>query len=50
MSYNLAPPDITKNDFLLLVKNLCEEFTENYDATLRLSILENTDASFLSKN
>ena len=29
MSYNLAPPDITKNDFLLLVKNLCEEFAEN---------------------
>ncbi len=50
MSYNLAPPDITKNDFLLCVKNLCEEFAENYDATLRLSILENTDASFLSKN
>ena len=50
MSYNLAPPDITKNDFLLLVKNLYEEFAENYDATLRLSILENTDASFLSKN
>ncbi len=50
MSYNLAPPDITKNDFLLCIKNLCEEFTENYDTALRLSILENTDSSFLSKN
>lgn len=50
MSYNLAPPDITKNDFLLCVNNLCEEFAENYDTVLRLSILENTDASFLSRN
>ena len=50
ISYNLAPPDITKNDFLLCIKNLCEEFTENYNTTLRLSILENTDTSFLSKN
>lgn len=49
MSYNLAPPDITKNDFLLCLKNLCEEFLENSKTNLRLSILENTDASFLKK-
>ena len=49
MSYNLSPPDITKNDFLLCVKNLCEEFAENYGANIRLSILEITDASFLKK-
>ncbi len=50
MSYNLAPPDITKNDFLLCVKNLCQEFSENSKIDLRLSILENTDASFLTKD
>lgn len=49
MSYNLAPPDITKNDFLLCIKNLCEEFKESAAVELRLSILENTDASFLKK-
>lgn len=50
MSYNLAPPGITKNDFLLCVQNFCEEFTENFSIDLRLSILENTDASFLKKD
>lgn len=50
MSYNLAPPDITKNDFLLCVKNLCQKFSENSKIDLRLSILENTDASFLTKD
>ena len=50
ISYNLAPPDITKNDFLLCVKNLCQEFSENSKIDLRLSILENTDASFLTKD
>ena len=50
MSYNLAPPDIAKNDFLLCVKNLCEEFSENSKTEIRLSILENTDSSFLKKD
>ena len=50
ISYNLAPPDITKNDFLLCIKNLCEEFTENSSAGIRLSILENTTASFLNRD
>lgn len=50
ISYNLAPPDITKNDFLLCVKNLCQEFSENSKIDLRISILENTDASFLTKD
>ena len=36
ISYNLAPPDITKNDFLLCVKNLCQEFSENSKIDLRL--------------
>lgn len=50
MSYNLSPPDITKDDFLFCIKNLCEEFNEVRKLSIRLSILENTDASFLSKD
>ena len=50
MSYNLSPPDITKNDFLFCIKNLCEEFNEVRNFSIRLSILEDTDASFLSKD
>lgn len=50
MSYNLSPPDITKKDFLFCIKNLCEEFNEVRNFSIRLSIIENTDASFLSKD
>ena len=50
MSYNLSPPDITKGDFLSCIKNLCEEFSEVPDLSFRLSILENTDATFLTKD
>ncbi|MCQ2610865.1 MAG: sensor histidine kinase [Treponema sp.] len=49
MSYNLSPPDITKKDFLLCIQNLCEEFVEFSKLTIRLSIIEKTDASFLTK-
>lgn len=50
MSYHLSPPDITKNDFLLCVRNLCEELVEVTDFDIRLSIIEGTDASFLNEN
>lgn len=50
MSYNLSPPDITKNDFLFCIRNLCEEFNDARNFSIRLSIIENTDASFLSKD
>lgn len=50
MSYNLSPPDITKNDFIFCIKNLCEEFNEVRNFSIRLSIIENTDATFLSKD
>ncbi len=50
MSYNLSPPDIKKNDFLFCIQNLCEEFIEVRDFPIRLSCIENTDASFLSKD
>lgn len=48
MSYNLSPPDITRNDFLFCIKNLCGEFLDSSKTQIRLSILEDTDASFLT--
>ncbi len=48
MSYNLSPPDITRNDFLFCIKNLCGEFLDSSKIQIRLSILEDTDASFLT--
>ncbi len=50
MSYNLSPPDITKDDFLFCIQNLCEEFSKVRNFSIRLSIIENTDASFLTKD
>lgn len=50
MSYNLSPPDITKGDFLSCIKNLCQEFNEVPKLSFRLSILENSDASFMTKD
>lgn len=50
MSYHLSPPDITKKDFLLCIKNLCEELLEVTDFNIRLSILEDTDATFLNED
>ncbi|WP_407425967.1 sensor histidine kinase [Treponema sp.] len=49
MSYNLAPPDITKNDLCANVINLCNTFEEFSDIEIRLTIPENTDTSFLTK-
>lgn len=50
LSYNLSPPDITKVDFISCIKNLCQEFSEVPGLSFRLSILENTNAAFLTKD
>lgn len=50
MSYHLSPPDITKKDFLLCIKNLCEELLDFTGFSIRLSIIEGTDASFLNED
>ncbi len=50
LSYNLSPPDISKNDFLLCIKNLCSDYIETSRLSIRLSILDKTDASFLNEN
>lgn len=48
MSYNLAPPQITKKDFSASIVNLCSEFAEKSGIDFRVSVIEGTDASFLS--
>ncbi len=50
MSYNLAPPDITKTDFLQSLKNLCAEMAEKSEVNFRISILDGTDSSFLCED
>lgn len=50
MSYNLAPPDITKNTFASLIANLCTEFKEKSRIDFRISVLDSTDSSFLSED
>ena len=50
MSYNLAPPQITKKDFSALVVNLCSEFAEKSGLDFRLSVPDGTDCSFLDED
>lgn len=50
MSYHLSPPDITRNDLLLCIRNMCEELAEITSMSIRLSIIEDTDASFLNED
>ncbi len=50
MSYNLAPPDITKNDFSTLIVNLCNEFKEKGGPDFRISILDGTESDFLNED
>lgn len=49
MSYNLAPPDITKNDLAANIMNLCKTFGDFSEIELRLTITEGLDTSFLSQ-
>lgn len=50
ISYNLAPSDIVKNDFRKNIINLCNYMTGMSEIKIKLSILENTDFSFLDEN
>lgn len=50
MSYNLAPPQITKKDFSASVVNLCSEFAEKSGLDFRLSVPDGTDCSFLDED
>ncbi len=48
LSYNLAPPDITKDDIIENIKDLCAECNGKNGVSVRLSIIDGTDASFLT--
>lgn len=49
MSYNLAPPDVTKNDIVANLVNLCQSFEERSGLDFRLTVTEEIDTYFLSE-
>ena len=49
MSYNLAPPDVIRNDITANVMNLSQNFKEHSDIEFRLTMPEKIDTSFLSE-
>ena len=48
MSYNLAPPDVTKNDIAANVMNLCQNFKQHTTTDFRMVSPEKLDTSFLT--
>ena len=50
ISYNLSPPDITKKDLKANLVNLCASMTQTCNVKFRLSMLDDTDTSFLDEN
>ena len=49
MSYNLAPPDVIRNDLTANVLNLAQNFKEHSDIEFRLTMPDKLDSSFLSE-
>lgn len=49
MSYNLAPPDVIKNDLSANVLNLAQNFREHSDVEFRLTIPDLLDSEFLTE-
>ena len=49
MSYNLAPPDITRNDLHSNLINLCNSFNEFCDIELRLTVPDGFRSDFLNE-
>ncbi len=49
MSYNLAPPDVIRNDISANVMNLAQNFKESSDVEIRFTMPEKLDTSFLSE-
>ena len=48
MSYNLAPPDITKNDLSANIMNLCKTFSDFAKIEIRYTVPDGLDTHFLS--
>jgi signal transduction histidine kinase len=49
MSYNLAPPDVIRNDIAANVMNLAQNFKELSDTEIRFTMPEKLDTSFLTE-
>ncbi|MBQ4378570.1 MAG: sensor histidine kinase [Treponema sp.] len=49
MSYNLAPPDVTRNDLVANLVNLCQTFEERSSIDFRLTVTEGIDTYFLTQ-
>ena len=49
MSYNLAPPDVIRNDIAANVMNLAQNFKEVSGIEIRYTVPEKLDTSFLSE-
>ena len=49
MSYNLAPPDVIRNDIAANVMNLSQNFKEHSDIEFRLTMPEKINTSFLKE-
>ncbi|MGN0730567.1 MAG: hypothetical protein ACI4MA_01520 [Treponema sp.] len=50
ISYNLSPADIIKNDLKANLINLCDSMSQTCNIKFRISIPDETDASFLDEN
>ena len=50
ISYNLSPVDIIKNDLKANLINLCDSMSQTCNIKFRISIPDETDASFLDEN
>lgn len=49
MSYNLAPPDVIRNDIAANVMNLSQNFKEHAGVEIRYTVPEKLDTDFLSE-
>ncbi len=49
MSYNLAPPDVIRNDIAANVMNLAQNFKENSHTEIRFTMPEKLDTNFLTE-
>lgn len=49
MSYNLAPPDVTKTNLAANIMNLCQNFQEHSDIEFRMVAPDDVNTDFLSE-
>ena len=49
MSYNLAPPDVTRNNLAANVMDFCQAFSQQSETTFRMVATDSLDTSFLTE-